>query len=171
MKILRNLSVLLTLLIFASCGSSERVITDQGKVYEVNGSKIKMDGVEVTESLSASEKESINALLEEKEKASKVFEKEHKALEDAIAKQQDIQKEAKNKQDELEDKLESLENTREEKQDARDNYATIKERYNKKKIEFKKLKKEGELSPNEANKWKEKLSNLKSEVMEAKNKI
>lgn len=171
MKTLRILSVLITLLFLASCGSSERVITNDGKVYEVKGSTIKNNGVEVTERLSDAEKESINALLDKKEKAREAFEKEYKTLEEAIAKQQDLQKAAENKQEELEDKLEILENNREEKQDARDNYATIKERYNNKKKEFKKLKKEGELSPNDVKRWKEKLSQLKSEVMEAKNKL
>ena len=171
MRIMRKLNVLFVLFILTSCGSSQRVITEDGKVYEVSGNTIKNNDVNVTESLSTEEKESINKVIERKEKAKKAFEKEHKDLEDAIEKQEDIQRAAEKKQNELQDKLETLENNFEKKQDVRDNYATIKERYTDKKNKFKKSKKEGKLSPNDIIDWKEELAKLKSELNDAKNKL
>ena len=165
--ILRKLTILFTLIILTACGSSERVITDEGKVYEVKGNTIKNNGVNVTDSLSADEKEAINTVKERKEEAKKAFEKQQKELEDAIEKQDDIQKVARKKQNELEEKLKILENNLENKQDVRDNYATIKKRYIDKKNKFKKLKKEGKLSPNDIKDWKEKLSALKERVKQA----
>lgn len=171
MKTLKKLAILLILLIFVSCGSSERVITNQGKVYEVKGSKIENNGVEVTDSLSKTEKESINNLIKKKKEAKKVFEAQQNELEAAITEQENIQKRAKEKQEELEDKLDALEGDFEEKQDAKENFASIKMQYNKQKNKFKKLKKEGELSTKDIKDWRGKLSTLKQKVKKAKNEI
>ena len=59
-----------------NCGSSERVITDEGRVYAVDGKTIKNNGVEVTENLSDEKKEAINNLLERKKEARKDFEQQ-----------------------------------------------------------------------------------------------
>ena len=171
MKILIRATLLSTLFILASCGSSERVITDNGDVYEVKGNTIKNNGVKVTDDLSAAEKESITKVLENNRKAKKAYDSQHKELEAAIEKQEDIQSKSEKKQKELEDQLEVLEDNLEKKQDEADNYSTAKERYNDKKEKFKKLKKEGKLSPNDIADWKEKLSDLKAEVNQAKNNL
>ncbi len=167
----QNIIMCFSLVLMLSCGSSERVITDEGKVYEVKGNTIKNDGNNVTKNLSAEEKEAINTVLERKENAKKAFDKKQKELEDAIEEQENIQEAAENKQKELEEELETLEDSLKESQDARDNYATIKARYNDKRNKFRKLKKEGKLSPNDIEDWKEKLEKIKEDVNEAKNKL
>lgn len=171
MTILKQIPILLTLLILGSCGSGERVITDDGKVYEVNGNTIEKNGVEVTENLSSSEKTSIDAFIDKKEKIRQAFEDQQKALESAIEKQEAIQDKAEAKQNDLENQLETLEENFEAKQDAKDNYASVKKRYDDKKLKFKKLKKEGELSPNDIKDWKEKLSKLSEKVKAAKKEL
>ena len=45
--------------LIVSCGSSERVITADGKVYEVKGSTIKNNGDDVTESLQKTVKQKL----------------------------------------------------------------------------------------------------------------
>ncbi|WP_299102315.1 hypothetical protein [uncultured Winogradskyella sp.] len=171
MKILKRPAILLLLIVFASCGSSQRVITDDGKVYEVEKKAIKSNGVDVTDDLSAAEKASINNLIKEKEEVKKAYDKQYEELEKAIEKQKKVKEEAENNQKKLEEKLKNLESYLEEKQDSRDDYATAKERYNNKKAKFKKLKKEGKLSPNDIEDWKGKLKDLKDKVREAKNSL
>jgi chromosome segregation ATPase len=167
MKYRKILYLLFTILI-VSCGSSERVITSDGNVYEINGNTIKNNGIEVTENLSKEKKEAINELLEKKKEAQKVFEQEKKDLEKAISNQRDIQKEAKEKEKELENELDTLEDNFENKLDVKDNFASLKKRYVEKQKEFRKLKKQGELSPNDIKDWKEKLNTLKKKVNKAK---
>ena len=43
--------VFVSLLFCVACGSTEKVITDQGKVYEVKGDKFYNNGKEVTQTL------------------------------------------------------------------------------------------------------------------------
>lgn len=171
MNIFRELIIALTVLTLVSCGSSKHVITDDGKVYEVKGSKIKKGGVDVTESLSSAKKITIDNLISEKEEARKIFETQQKEIEEAIAEQKRIQSEARKNQRSLERNLSDLESSLRVTQNARNNYATARGRYTKSKAEFKKLKKDGELSPNAIKDWKEKLDKLKQRAKQAKKEI
>lgn len=171
MNIFRSIILALSFLTLVNCGSGKRIITDDGKVYEVKGSTIKKDGVDVTKNLSKEEKKSIDNLIKEKEEARKIFEAKQKDIEDAISEQKSIQKEARKNQRKLERDLKDLENSLKATQNARDKYATTRSRYTKSKNEFKQLKKDGELSPNAIDDWKERLSKLKMEVKKAKKEL
>ena len=166
-----KLLILLILSLSYSCGSSERIITDDGTVYEVKGDTVENNGVDVTENLSASEKASINDLVKRKEKAQSAAQKEQDALEKAIDEQKQIQQKAELKQKELKAKLDALQNQLKESQDARDDYAKIKKRYNEEEKEYKRLESNGELSAIEIKEWKDKLAKLKLEVDQAQSRL
>ena len=78
MKATKTLQLIfLIFLVFSvfTCGNSKRVITDDGKVYNVDGNTIKRNGKEVTDKLNRSEIEKIEQLLKEKEDLQEAEEK------------------------------------------------------------------------------------------------
>lgn len=167
MKTLKYLSVL-SLFILCACGSSERVITDDGTVYEVKGNTIINNASDVTAKLSSEEQSSIHKLLTKKTKAQSVAEKELNALEKAIEEQKQIEDKAKAEQRNLKAKLNALQDKLRVSQDVRDDYAEAKKRYIENHQEFENLKSDGKLSPNDIKDWKEKLAKLERDVNETK---
>ena len=104
MKFRKIILVSITAVIL-SCGSSERIIAEDGTVYDVKGNTFIADGEDVTESLSAKDKKEIKNLIDEKQKAKKAAER----LKSEFEKQQ---KELKRAQKELEEKQRKLEQVR-----------------------------------------------------------
>jgi hypothetical protein len=85
---LNKIVVVAIMVLIVSCGSSERVITDDGKIYEVKGNTIKNDGVDVSKSLSEEKKERIEALVTAKEEAREAAEKRQEELEEQKKRQE-----------------------------------------------------------------------------------
>jgi hypothetical protein len=123
---LNKIVVVAIMVLIVSCGSSERVITDDGKIYEVKGNTIKNDGVDVSKSLSEEKKERIEALVTAKEEAREAAEKRQEELEEQKKRQEKIEEEAQERQEELEAKQDALEEQREEKENAREAYVKAK---------------------------------------------
>ncbi|WP_299120524.1 hypothetical protein [uncultured Winogradskyella sp.] len=172
MNTLRQLVKLsLIFLIFISCGSSERVITDEGKIYNVDGKAIKKNGVNVSSELDASQKEKIDDLLNQKEEQEKAEAKRQKELEKAIETQEKIENDAKERQRELKSQLDALQDKIRNRQNARDDYAKIKKRFVEQQKELEKLKSNGQLSSIELKEWEAKLKKLEVEAEKAQQKL
>ncbi|QNK76615.1 hypothetical protein H7F37_10770 [Winogradskyella sp. PAMC22761] len=154
-----------------SCGSSDRVIMTDGKVYEVKGNSIKNDGTDVTETLSKDRKFEIAATLKANNKAKAEAEQLQESLK---AQQKELKKtkeEAEAKQEKLENQQEALEKKIEDKEDARKDFLKAKKRLDNQQKKFEKLKEKGKLSANDEEKWSKKLDDLEKEFEKAKEKM
>src|SRR5690606_15122374 len=103
---------LITCLLFAlivSCVSSVRVITSDGTVYELKGSKIINDGIDVAESLSEERKAEIESVLEAQRKAKIEALKRQEELDKKQKELEKVQKEAEKKRKEAEEKRKEIE--------------------------------------------------------------
>jgi chromosome segregation ATPase len=150
---------LLTLIIISSCGSSEKVITNDGQLYTVKGKKIYKNDEDVTESLSSGEKSNVFNTLDNRMEAEKKIEEEQKKLKKEQDRLKKAQKEAKEKQEKLEKELKEKNRARERYLDAK------KELVDERKIYEKRLKK-GKLSPNDIEDWESKFEKLEKQVTE-----
>lgn len=154
-------------IILLSCGSSERVITEDGKVYELKGKKFYNNGNNVTDELSSEEKESITAILEKRLEAEQIIEEKQEVFEDKKESLEETIKEAEKKQKELEKKQEQLEDKLKQKEDARQDFLKAKERLQDEKDTYEKLKEQGKLSPSDEEKWKSRFAELEKYLKEA----
>lgn len=170
MKVKKYIPILISILIL-SCGSSERVIMDNGNVYEVSGKTIKNDGIDVTNTLSEEQKKEIQDQLEEKLDGQREAEKKQKELEEKKKEAEKEAEKAEKKQEELEEKQKKLENKLEQREKARDNYLRAKKRLEDKRNKYEKLKSKGKISPNDEKKWEERLKDLEEDLKEAKNEL
>ena len=148
---------LLTLIIISSCGSSEKVITSDGKLYTVKGKKIYQNDNEVTESLSSGEKSNIFNTLDKRLEAEKEIEEQQKKLEKEQERLEKAQREAKKKQEKLEKELK-------EKNRAREKYLDAKKELSDARKTYERRLKKGKLSPNDIEDWEIKFEKLKKEV-------
>lgn len=156
MKI-NTLLLLFTITLFVSCGSSEKVITNDGTVYTVKGSKIYQDNKDVTSELSRDERRNVLNTLEQRLTAEEKLKEQQETLEKQ-------RKEAERKQDALEDAIREKERATKDYMDAKEKLADERKTYEKR------LKK-GDLSPNEVEEWKEKLTKLEKRVDQAQRKL
>jgi DNA repair exonuclease SbcCD ATPase subunit len=168
---LHKIAFTIFIIFITSCGSGERVITDDGKIYTVKGNTITNKDIDVTENLSDDRRDKIQELVAEKEEAREELEKRQQELEEKKEAQEKIEKEAQERQKEIEEKQEALEKTRKEKQEAREDYVEAKNRLDEQKEEYELLKEKGELSPRDEGKWQKKFKSLKKDVRKAKNKL
>src|SRR5690606_11021060 len=139
----------LSFLIIA-CGSSEQVIYD-GSVYEIKGDNIYKRGEKVNESLSDELKTNIRQNLDARLALEKEAEEiKKKTQEKAIKDTEKEFKEAKKKQKAIKKALEKKEKLREDFIDANSKYKDQKDKYQK-------LHDAGKLSPNDEEKWANRL--------------
>lgn len=160
----RHLIVLSMFLIVLSCGSSEKVIMNDGTVYRVEGKNFYKKGKEVTESLSNTDKEKILNTLNERLEFEKEAQKRQKELEARREALKKAQEQAQATQKALEEALE-------EKEEAREAFFEAKEKLEKQQKKYKRLHDNGKLSPNDEEKWDLKLKDLEQKLEEAKNKV
>lgn len=153
-----------TLFLIVSCGSSERVITNDGSVYKVKGDRFYNKGEEVTEQLSDIEKKRISSILEKRLEAEKLAENKQDEIAKALKDLRDKEQELKEKQRQLEDKINR-------RQEAREDFFEVKKELTSVKNDYQELKDKGELSPKEEAKWKKRLKKLEKEVKEAELKV
>ena len=156
MKINTILVLLIVTLCF-SCGSSEKVITNDGNVYTVKGSKIYQNNEDVTAILSRDKREDVMNTLEKRLNSEQKLKEQQESLEKQ-------RKEAERKQEELAKKIK-------EKESATKAYANAKEDLADELKTYEKRLKKGELSPNEIEEWKTKLSKLEKNVDQAQRKL
>lgn len=157
-------SILYLCLIVLSCGSSEKVIMDDGSVYTVKGKAIYQNGTEVTESLTEVKKDAIINKLDKRLEVEKSAKKEQDKLDN---KQEDLlkaQKKAEQAQKKLERELK-------EKEDAREAFFKAKKNLKNQQEKYTRLLKKGKLSPNDELKWADKLEDLKADLNKAEKKL
>lgn len=170
MKFQNMLSVFVALLLL-SCGSTESVITEDGKIYEVKGDTFKTNGLDVTDQLTNDEKERIKIKLQEKIDSREALEKRQKELKSKAEELEKTQKETKKKQEELEELQKEFERKQKEKKEVTANYIKAKKELEKQNEKYERLKEKGKLSPRDETDWKEKLDDLKDELKVAKQKM
>lgn len=170
----KKIVVLLAIAVLTACGSSKKVITESGEVYEIKGDKFFNKGTNVTELLADEQKEALKTILQARLEAEqltdekkKALETENERLEKAQEKMENAIKEAEKKQDKLEEKQKEIEAKQDKKEDAREAFFKAKKRFDKKQEKFKKLKAKGKLSPLDEEKWKKNLLELEQEFKSA----
>ena len=154
----------LALILVVSCGSSERVITNDGLVYKVNGDSYYNKGEDVTNQLTGIEKERIKLILEKRLEAEKLAEEKQNEIANALD-------ELKEKEQKLKDKQRQLENKIKRRQEARDDFFDVKKELSNVKEDYQKLIDNGDLSPKEDLKWQKRLKKLEKKVKEAELKV
>ncbi len=161
---MRKLIVVIMLIAIVSCGSSERVITDDGKVYEVKGNNFYTKGEDVTNTLTEIEKKRIQTTLENRLKSEEALAKKQDQISESL-------KELKQKEKELKEKQNQLDNTENNRKEARDDFFKIRENLNDVKQDYQLLKDKGELSPKDDAKWQKRLVKLERKLKEAEIRI
>ncbi|ALJ05858.1 hypothetical protein APS56_12280 [Pseudalgibacter alginicilyticus] len=162
-----KLILLIVAIILISCGSSERVITNHGTVYEVKGKKYFSNGNNVTEQLTAKEKENINRTLDTRLKAERLEVEKQEALKSEQARVKEEIEKAEEKQKALEKKQERLKDALEAKEKAREDVLKAKDKLQDKKAKYQKLKDAGKLSPRDEEKWNDRFTDLESDLEDA----
>lgn len=165
----------LLLALIVSCGSSERVITSDGTVYELKGSKIINDGIDVAESLSEERKAEIESVLEAQRKAKiealkrqEELDKKQKELEKVQKEAEKKRKEAEEKRKEIEKKQADLEKKLKAQEKAREAYLKAEKRLASKLERYEKLKAKGKLSPRDEEKWQKRFEGWEEDLKKAK---
>ncbi|MDG5490429.1 hypothetical protein [Psychroserpens sp. SPM9] len=165
--------IILLMLTFSITLHAQEVQKD-GKTYEVKKEKIFLDGKEVTDTLSLEDKTAIlkeaatiSEQIQRKEAAEKLEEKkqkEAKKLEKEKKKAEKAQKKAEKEQKKAEKALKK-------KQKAQDNFDKATKKLETAQNKYDKLKKKGKLSPNDEQKWLDKLEKLRANVEKTKGKL
>lgn len=168
MKRIKTLGTIAILAFCVSCGSSEKVVTKDGKIYEVKGDKIINNGEDVTNTITNDKSKTISALLKQNDEIEREAELRQKELENAIQEQKNIQDQAKEQQKLLEEQLDKLSDRLNARKEAKAEYIKLKEELQKEQNDFNAKKKEGKLSPNDISKLERKLLELEAEVERAK---
>jgi len=152
--------------VFMSCGSGERVIMEDGAVYKVKNDTFYSDGKDITEQLSANEKEGIKAVLNKRLEAERIAEDKKEKLEKEQNKIEETIEKAKEKQKALEESQKQLEKKQEAREEAREDVLKAKEKLQSKKEKYNKLKEKGKLSPRDEEKWQGRFEDLEAEIAE-----
>ncbi len=166
MKFVKIVSVL-SVAVMVSCGSSEKVIMDDGTIYKIKSGNFYHNGKDVSEQLTGEEKEAIQNTLNKRLEAQQLAEEKKEALEEEKEKAEEALKEAKEKQEALEENQELLEEKLEAREDAREDVLKAKDRLMSKKQRYEKLKRKGKLSPRDEEKWKKRLAEYEADLNEA----
>ena len=155
---------LMVVAFFMSCGSGERVIMEDGAVYKVKNNNFYSQGEDITEQLSAHEKEGIKAVLSKRLEVERIAEEKRNKVEEEQKKVEKAISKAKDKQDALEKKQKQLEEQLKEKEDARNDFLKAKEKLQSKKEKYNKLKEKGKLSPRDEEKWQGRFEDLEAKI-------
>jgi len=160
----RKLLYAFAITILFSCGSRERIITNDGKVYEVKGNTFYRNGEDVTNKLTKIEKEHIQSILEKHLEVEKAAKEKQDQIEESLEELKEREKELKEKQKQLDNKIEKRE-------DAREDFFELRENLNDVKKEYEQLKEEGGLSSKDEKKWKKRLKDLELKLKQAELEI
>ncbi|MGC1472263.1 MAG: hypothetical protein WA775_06700 [Psychroserpens sp.] len=163
-----NLKIIFAAVIFVIGFSTQaQTVVKDGKTYEVKKDAIFIDGQDVTADLSTDNKVSIldsarlineaTVLKQQAEKEAKQLEKERVKAEKALKKAEKEQKRA--------------EKALKKKEKAQEHFEKTNKKLNDAKKKYKKLLKKGKLSPNDQEKWLEKIEDLKEDLEKAQNKM
>jgi len=166
-----NLLALLLVSTLLACGGSQRVISEDGKVYTVKDNDYYKNGKNISETLADEEREKLENTLEQRLKTQKIESERIERYDDELSKIDNEIKKAQDRKKSIKDEKEQFQNNIKAKEDARQNFLKIEKEYSNAQMEFEKLKNAGSLSPNDKIEWQEKLQKLEQAVTNANNII
>jgi len=152
--------VVLLLFLGMTLSSQAQEVDFNGTTYMVKGKTILQNGADVTTSLSAAEQTGIMDALNQQ----KALEAEQKKAEKQIKKAENEQKKAEKRQKKAEKELKA-------KEKAHSRFENSSKDYSNAMAKYEKLKRKGKLSPNDEEKWLEKIEGLKEDIEKAKRKL
>lgn len=166
MKLLRLFTLFITLAFYA-CGSSQKVISEDGEVYTVKNDNYFKNGKDVTATLESEEKEKLENTLKARVEQQKMNSDKLEKFEDNLSEIDKTIEQAEEKRETVSEQKEQFEERLEEKEAARQAVLEAKKEFNEAQLEYEKLNNSGLLSPNDKEKWTEKLNKLNKLVLEA----
>ncbi|TCK65092.1 hypothetical protein DFQ05_2305 [Winogradskyella wandonensis] len=161
-KQLASLFIILSILL--SCGSTQKVIMDSGKVYSVKNNDFFIGEKNVTEELTSQQKSDIKSVLQDRLQAEEQRAEELENLNNQI-------KSLKDQIKTLEDKVETIQDKERNLEKAREAYIDAKMALITKEREFEKLKKNGNLSDKDKIDYEKDILKLREKVVETKKQL
>lgn len=159
MKILKLASMALVISLI-SCGTKQQVITNSGKIYQVQGDKFYHQGKEVTEVITAEEKDHIISTLNERLGSESEALAQQQAIDKARKEAEELQKKAEKAQKAAQKEAKAIQDKLENEADVRKYYVKAKNNLKQAQSKYDKLHSKGELSPRDEAKWAKKIKNL-----------
>lgn len=142
-------------------------ISFNGIKYEIKKDRIFKDSIDVTDTLSIEEKEEIRAVFEKKMVKIKEDDETQKRIEKAEKEQKSAEKDQKR----AEKKQKKAEKELKKRQKAQSNFDKSTKKHKDAINKYEKLKKKGKLSPQDEEKWLEKIEKYKEASAKAKQKL
>ncbi len=166
MKFLKIVSIF-SIAIMVACGSSQKVIMDDGTIYKIKNNSFYHNGKDISAELTSEEKAAIKNTLNERIEAQRMAEDKKKELAEEQEKVEEALKRAKERQEELEANQEQLEEKIKAREEAREDVLKAKERLLDKKERYETLKAKGKLSPRDEEKWQARIAEFEAELNKA----
>ncbi|MFV9549837.1 hypothetical protein [Algibacter sp. PT7-4] len=142
-------------------------VSFNGVSYEIKKERIFKTGIDVTDTLSEEEKTEIRAAFDKK----MMQIKEAEATKARIEKAEKEQLKAEKEQKKAEKKQKKAEKALKKRQKAKSNYEKSTKKHKDAISKYEKLKKKGKLSPQDEEKWLEKIEKYKTAIAKAKKKL
>lgn len=165
---MKQLKIILTIVFLGlvSFINAQEVI-NEGTTYEVKGTTILKDGVDVTNSLTLEKKNEIISAFNEKVKEKELLDKKEK---EARKREKEI-KTAESKRKKAEKKQKKAEKKLKKEIKAKKNLEKSKKNYSKAQKKYDKLKSKGKLSPEDELDWVKKLKKLEKDIQKKQSKL
>ncbi len=167
MKLKKLMPFALIGVLLVSCGSSERVIMDDGSVYTLKKNSYYQKGKDVTETLTKEDKDLIKETRDKRLEVERLAQQRQTELKEEQEKVEKALKEARKKQETIENNKEELEAVVAAREEAREAVLKAKDKSLEQQQRYQKLKEKGKLSPIDEEKWLNKLQGLEEKVKQA----
>lgn len=145
-----------------------------GLKYEVKGDLIFKDGKDVTQTLSLETKNQIKTALDNRLRSEKVADEireKQKDAEKSLKKAERAQKKAEKDQKKAEKAQKRVEKELKAQQKTQNNFQKASRRLEQNQTKYEKLKRKGKLSPNDDERWLNKLEKYRENLEDAKKKL
>lgn len=142
-------------------------VSFNGVSYEIKNDRIFKAGLDVTETLSVEEKQDIRLAFDEKTAKLKEVEETQKRVEKAEKEQENAEKDQKR----AEKKQKKAEKELKNRQKTQSNFDKSIKKHKAAISKYEKLKKKGKLSPQDEEKWLEKIAKYKEASLKAKKRL
>ncbi|PWH83610.1 hypothetical protein DIS18_03390 [Algibacter marinivivus] len=165
----KNIMRILLVVLFMSLGFllNAQDVSFNGVTYEIKKDRIFKDSVDVTDVLSVDEKAEIRAAFDKKMTQIAASEETKKRIEKAEKEQEKAEKDQKR----AEKKQKKAEKALKKKEKAQSNFDKSTKKHKDAIKKYEKLKKKGKLSPQDEEKWLEKINKYKEASAKAKKKL
>lgn len=162
-----TITSVLSIVTIVACGSSEKVIMDDGTIYKMKNNSFYHNGKDISAELTSEEKAAIKNTLNERIEAQRLAEDKIKELAEEQEKVEEALKKAKERQEQIETNQEQLEERIKAREEAREDVLKAKERLLDKKERYETLKAKGKLSPRDEEKWQARIAEFEAELNKA----